>query len=306
MFNFQTFLLENLFSLCSNIWLVSQIRTVTLSLSLSGRLIRRFLCSGGPGGAYCQRRRTSGPSDRSAPPCVWGAVRTAHASLKDLCGALAPAHRLAGGTDCRPAAANHSHRRRLLKDVSANQELLGAGGVGAVPEWDELQLRGGDVLRLAGESQERPQGEATPAGCSGWTTGEMVVPPAGLMRILSGSGEKCLFGSRRFWRSTGFYCLVMWQLVQVLVGGVTWWPLLLWAVVVLLFWPDGSEPVNPKSRQEPEGDSAAIRTDPMSFQRRERTPANFSSPTLRHMAQQLHWTWTRTRTSACSGPDFLP
>ncbi len=86
-------------------------------------------------------------------------LRTADASFKDLCGAIASAHRLAGGSDCRPAAANHSRLHRWHKDVSANQVLHSAGGLGAVPERDELQLRGGDVLRLAGEPQECSQGK---------------------------------------------------------------------------------------------------------------------------------------------------
>lgn len=103
--------------------------------------------------------RTTGRSDWPPPPCVCDTLRTAHASFKDLCGAVASAHRLAGGSDCRPAAANHSLLHRWQKDVSANPVLLGTGGLGAVPEWDELQLRGGDVLRLAGEPQECSQGK---------------------------------------------------------------------------------------------------------------------------------------------------
>lgn len=100
------------------------------------------------------RLRTSGPSDRPPPPCVCDTLRTADASIKDLCGAIASAHRLAGGSDCRPAAANHSDLLRWHKDVSANQVLHCTCGLWAVPEWDELQLRGGDVLRLAGEPEE--------------------------------------------------------------------------------------------------------------------------------------------------------
>lgn len=94
--------------------------------------------------------RTVGPKVTA----VCDTLRTAHASFKDLCGAVASAHRLAGGSDCRPTAANHSHLHGWQKDVSANQVLHSTGGLGAVPEWDELQLCGGDVLRLVGKSQE--------------------------------------------------------------------------------------------------------------------------------------------------------
>lgn len=103
------------------------------------------------------RGRPARRTDRCHSAC--DALRTYHASFKDLCGAVAPAHRLAGGTDCRPAAANHSSLLRQHKDVSANQVLLRTCGLGAVPERDELQLCGRDVLRLVGEPQECSQGE---------------------------------------------------------------------------------------------------------------------------------------------------
>lgn len=86
-------------------------------------------------------------------------LRTADASFKDLCGAIASAYRLAGGSDCWPAAANHSCLHRWHKDVSANQVLHGTCGLGAVPERNKLQLCGGDVLRLAGGPQECSQGK---------------------------------------------------------------------------------------------------------------------------------------------------
>ena len=91
-------------------------------------------------------------------------LRTANASFKDLCGAVASANRLTGGSECRPAAANHRPLQRWHKDVSANQVLHGTCGLGAVPERDELQLCGGDVLRLDGGPQECPQGKEQSGG----------------------------------------------------------------------------------------------------------------------------------------------
>jgi len=86
-------------------------------------------------------------------------LRTFNASFKDLCGAAASVHRLAGSSDFRPSAANDSRLHGRRQDVSANQVLHGARGLGAVSQRDELQLRRGDVLRLAGGPEERPQGE---------------------------------------------------------------------------------------------------------------------------------------------------
>lgn len=94
------------------------------------------------------------------PQCVRVVVlRTADASFEDLCGAVASAHCLPGGSDCQPAADDHSRSCRRHEDVLANQVLHGTGGFGAVSERDELQLRGGDVLRLAGKPQECSQGK---------------------------------------------------------------------------------------------------------------------------------------------------
>lgn len=101
--------------------------------------------------------------------CVRDTLRTADASFKDLCGAIASAHRLAGGSDCRPATASHSDLHMWHKDVSANQVLHCTCGLRAVPEWDELQLRGGDVLRLVGEPQECSQGKELDNPC--WSGG---------------------------------------------------------------------------------------------------------------------------------------
>lgn len=101
--------------------------------------------------------------------CVCDTLRTANASFKDLCGAVASAHRLAGGSDCQPATANHSHLHRWHKDVSANQVLHYTCGLRAFPEWDELQLCGGDVLCLVGEPQECSQGKEQDLPC--WSTG---------------------------------------------------------------------------------------------------------------------------------------
>lgn len=91
------------------------------------------------------------PTTTATPVC--DLVKTAHASFKDLRGAVAPAHRHPGGSDCGPTAATHTHPHGGHKDVSPNQVLHGTRGLGAVSERNQLQLRGGDVLCLAGEPQ---------------------------------------------------------------------------------------------------------------------------------------------------------
>lgn len=83
--------------------------------------------------------------------------RTADASFKDLRGAIASPHCCSGSSDCWPTAASHLHRWH--KDISASQVLHHTSGLRAILEWDKLQLCGGDVLCLAGEPKECPQGK---------------------------------------------------------------------------------------------------------------------------------------------------
>lgn len=141
---------------------------LTLSLSLSPLLDRPGLGTFGfshfvlgltsPEGVFffhivVLRSRTSSlrdfPSTTATPVC--DLLKTAHASFKDLRGAATPAHRHPGGSDCGPTAATHTHPHGGHKDVSPNQVLHGTRGLGAVSERNQLQLRGGDVLCLAGE-----------------------------------------------------------------------------------------------------------------------------------------------------------
>lgn len=108
-----------------------------------------------PPGASSARRPFTFPFSAQAAVTL----RDENVPPKDLCCYAAAADGLA---DRQDAVAGQAGRRQ---DAGPDALLRGARGRRAVPERHERQLRGGDVLRLAGGPQERPQGR--PRGVRG-------------------------------------------------------------------------------------------------------------------------------------------